>query len=725
MTGASMRDVWAMVWRRVLCAVAVTAFPLIGWAQTIAVQSGEHDGFTRLVLDIGAERDWRLERLADRQGSTPVVRLVLDPPVQGFDISRTFDLIPRSRLTDLVVRDGLELGLGCPCEIAAERFRDRYLVLDIRPGVLDVPWATPRAPARIAAPGPLPDTARLLLEARMGRNPGAPGTPPTLAEAPAPPRIDLEQAGQIMAEQLARAAAAGLLVASTDRPMTDADPRDPTVPSPPPAAEEDSFPDADADADELVLPLLPPLRAGTVLDLTMPQRIAVTAPRDPLGCMGTLLPLAEWSMGETLQDGLGPLRLNLFDERDQLIRDSVTQLARHYLAFGFGAEAEFWLSQIDAPPPVLLALARMLDDRPGPHFPPESDPASCSDDEVLWRYLDGSLPAEAIASQDAIRLQRAFSALPVLLFDHLAPRMLRMLHADGFANEARNLRDMLWRSGRLPQAVLLRVDRDLGLSQGDAVATRAALAEALGNSGGDPVSALVHAMAFDRETGMPVNTTHLEAGEALLRENGITPATTPLWQEVMLAHAATGDLEPVLALFGADGVAAADRDTALTALLAAALARQDTPAVFLLARLFGAEWQAEGSEAGRIRVAAIARLRDAGLTQAAEALRLGQRVLILPSDPAPAPAPEDVLRSAWHSGDWAGLDAMADGPHRAIALRMEGAVADEPQATDPERLVRDLPRLAQQLEDSRVLREEIGALLAAPSPALSPEGEVP
>ena len=155
---------------RALVPVAVAASALLAvmspqaLAQTVRVQSGEHAEFTRLVLDIGAGRSWQLDPLGD------TVRLRLDPPVDGFDISRVFDLIPRTRLAGLAVRDGLELTLACPCDIDASRYERRYLVLDIRP-------ATDAAlrDARRDAAARLPDMSRLLL----GQTPAlAPARPP-------------------------------------------------------------------------------------------------------------------------------------------------------------------------------------------------------------------------------------------------------------------------------------------------------------------------------------------------------------------------------------------------------------------------------------------------------------------------------------------------------------------------------------------------------------------
>jgi len=690
----------------IVCLLLVVVLPRAS-AQTIGVQSGEHADFTRLVLDIGSARSWRLEQEQD------VVRLVLDPPVDGFDIARVFDRIPRTRLAGLVARDGLALSLACACRIDAQRFRGRFLLLDIR----DAPPDAPDSARRLAAEQ-LPDTARLLLDARSGVPlPTAPSAQmpqaAALPSAPEPVDIDLEEAARIMAEQLSRAAAAGLLDASAGRPMSDADPVTQAGPIMPLATGAAESPEPDT-----VAPVFPPglpIRAETALDVALPLRLSALPPRDGLACTGGGMPLREWSMGGAVQEGLGALRLAVFDARDQLQRDAVLALARHYLSFGFGAEAGFWLSQIDGPPPELVALAGLVDDRPGPHFRPEPDPLLCSDEELLWRYLDRALTLADLTSEEAGRLQRATMALPEALFDHIAPRMARALQADGFVHEARHLRDMLWRSGRFPLDALTRLDRDLGLVLTDVQATRDALDMALRDAGGDAVAAMAHAMALERETGMPVAAPRLDAAEALLREHAIGPHTAQLWQEVMLAHAALGDLDRMLSLLSHEGMPAAERDAALTALFIDSLARQDTPALFMLARLFGSAWQAEGSQAGRARVAAIGHLQAAGLLEAAAALRLGQRVLILPARPEAGPDRQDDLSAAWQSGDWTRLGNLATGAHRAIADRMEGGPPDV-RPTDADRLAGDLPRLLERVADSRALRDEVSALLAAPRP---------
>ncbi|WP_439138819.1 hypothetical protein [Roseicyclus sp.] len=659
-------------------------------AQTIAVQSGEHQGFTRLVLDIGATRNWQLEG-GDRQ-----YRLVLDPPAAAFAIGRVFDLIPRSRLADLSIDDGLVLALACDCEIDASRYQQRYLLLDIRPA------ATGSPPETI-----LPDTARLLLPSSAL---DMDGFVPNVAARPEQAPIDLQEAGRLMAAQLARAAAAGLLQASEGRPMTDADPiaetRDGAAIDVPTSTIAENLGDP---------PLTtPPIRAETAFDRVMPTAISIAGPGDGSGCTGAPLDMREWSAGAVVFTGLGPLRAALFDERDQLQPTAVLALARHYLSFGFGAEAAFWLDQIDTPPRILHALAALVDDLPGPHFPPMPDALACGDEELLWRYLDGAFDPALLTGEEAGRLQRATASLPDALRDQIAPRIARALHRDGFDSAARNLRDMLWRGGRLSTGALLRLDRDLGIQNADPQATREALAMALRDAGGEGVAALAHAMAFDREAGMLQSVQHIAAAEAMLRESGIGPVTIPLWHELVLAHAATGDLDRMLVLLGAPQVASQDRDATLTALFGARLAVGDTPALFLLARTFGPVWHAEGSTAGRARVATIAHLRDLGLTGAAEALNAGQRMLILPADPLDT-APADALRMAWQEANWSRIAEEAAAPHREVAARvLNGQIENAP--LDAALLASDLPRLSSQLADSRALRAAVGALLAAPSP---------
>jgi hypothetical protein len=724
-------------WRALIAALSLV--PLLGIGigigpaagQVIGVQSGEHPGFSRLVLDIGTDRDWTLS------GSGRSRTLSLDPPVQGFALGTVFDLIPRTRLASLDNGVNLTLGLACECDVTAERYRDRYLILDIAPRPDPAPAATATAEvapapdaldrvARQAAAERLPDLTALLTRPGLPGDraagaiaPALPGPDATPRPGPVPPdgetrSVDMAEAARLMAEQLARAAASGLLEAAPARPLSDADPapRPARNPVQRPAQTGGRGPD-DAPPDMPPEPTLP-LRAATALDLLSVPPQAPVPPGPALACAGSWLPVADWSAGRSLTDGIATLRRALVDDRDRLNPETALALARHYLFHGFGAEAAHWLGQLEPPPADLLRIAAIVDGDDAPRFPPEPDPLACTDEELLWRYLGGGFDGLVPTPDQADRLQRATAALPAILRDQIGPRMARQLQADGFPHHARNLRDMLRRGDRIAPAALLALDLDLGLMSAGQPGLADALDRGLRDDAADPTGAMAQALAFARDSAAPVDPDRLVAAEALLRETGIGPQTATLWSETLLAQARAGDLDRMLTLLASAGdVPPPTREAALTDLIADRVAAGDTGALLVLARVHGASWTAQGSTAGRARTAAIAHLRDAGLGEAAALLRAGQPALILPARPAPDPDPGQALHRAWVLGDWPLVAAGAALPHAAIARRLADPSA--PPAPAAEGLP-DLPQLAARLADSRDLRAEIAALLAAPDP---------
>lgn len=683
-------------------------------AQIVDVRSGEHPGFSRLVLDIGADRDWTLA------GSGRTQVLTLDPPVAGFSTATVFDLIPRDRLAGLEAGETLTLSLACDCAVTAERYRDRYLILDIAVSETvaappaDPPPPTPEPATAQAASAGLPDLTELLTAAPPFPRPPRPaGAPP---QDPAPPPVDMAEAARLMSEQLARAAASGLLLAAPGRPLSDADPSDPP-PAPEAAAPSPSAPTPPQEVTPRPDPGLP-LRAATALDLVRvaPGLEALTGPA--LACPGDPLPLRDWSRGLGLAHDLGLLRQGVFDARDRLDPEGVLTLARHYLYHGFGAEAAHWLTQLEDPPLDLLAIAAIVDDTEGPAFQPAADPLGCSDDHLLWRYLGDALGDLAPSDELADRVQRAAAALPAILRDQIAPRVARRLLADGFPGQARNLRDMLERGGRLPDVQMLALDLDLGFAAGGDPDVTTAIDRALRDDAADPAGLMAQALRFGRETGAPADPLRLDAAEALLRENGIAASTAALWSEVLLARAAEGRIDRALSLLSAAGALPHPaRQEALTSLVADRVAAGDSAALLVLARSHGAQWQATGSEAGRARVAAMAQLRALGLTEAAGALAAGQPMLILPARPADRPEPQEALQTAWVLGEWSRVAEQAQAPHAALARRLQDAEAPTVLAPDAPP---DLSRLVARLADSRALRDEIAALLASPDPRVAP-----
>src|SRR6056297_396549 len=99
---------------RILMTVLLLLLPVGTAAQAVAVRSGAHEGFTRLVLDMPRRVDWRLE---PRDGGASIS--FAGPPL-SLDLDGVFERISRDRLRAVSVVDGrLELEFACACETRA------------------------------------------------------------------------------------------------------------------------------------------------------------------------------------------------------------------------------------------------------------------------------------------------------------------------------------------------------------------------------------------------------------------------------------------------------------------------------------------------------------------------------------------------------------------------------------------------------------------------------
>lgn len=123
-----------MIWRALAITATVLASLLVSGearAQTIVARSGEHDGFSRLVMRLPNGADWSLTQ----SGRSAILNIGARDIV--YDTSRVFNLIPRDRLQAIgqaAPGQPLRMDLGCNCEIRSYVQRDGYLVIDIRDG---------------------------------------------------------------------------------------------------------------------------------------------------------------------------------------------------------------------------------------------------------------------------------------------------------------------------------------------------------------------------------------------------------------------------------------------------------------------------------------------------------------------------------------------------------------------------------------------------------------
>ncbi|MGA0539498.1 hypothetical protein [Neotabrizicola sp. VNH66] len=500
---------------RLLIALCLLASP--AWAEVARVTGGEHADFTRLVIQSPGLGNWRFGRV------TEGYELQAAAAVTGYDLSRAFDRIPRSRVSGLwrVPASGrLHLALACDCHAIAFEFRPGMVVVDVRPGPAPAgsgfempldPQTSPRAPAA-------PRMAEYdWLAARLEET-GAPDQ--------GPPTLDPATAGALrdaLLRELSEGVAEGI-VRPAERP-----------------------PEAPAAEDRPV--------AGLRITLgDLPGMIAATpgTPPAPVTAEGaTCLPDTALNLGSWLAPGppaasLGLVRHDLLAEFDAPVTANILRSAKAQIALGFGAEARQTLALMEAAIPevaVLRTFSYLVDLDP----PPENAFArmeSCDSAAALWAGLALALsgaPAPERINDKAIT--RAFAALPPHLRTHLGPVLVDFALSRGKTEAARRLRDAILRApvDAPAETALTEARYQLGTGEAEEAARTARKAmEAGGTTAAEAAVTLAEA-AFRGNRKVPAT---LPADlAAYLGEARGTAREAPLRRALVLALAMTGDAE--------------------------------------------------------------------------------------------------------------------------------------------------------------------------------------
>ncbi|TBX28475.1 hypothetical protein [Nioella sediminis] len=541
-------------------------------AQGIRVQSGDHDGFTRLVAAIGPDRDWQITR----DGRD--LHIAFSPAVPGFDLSGVYTLITRDRVAGLQVEDGLMLELGCDCTVEISRFQGRYAVIDIT----DTPYQPPAEPEP-PVDLPVPDTAH---------DPPPALTPlaePVAEPDPLAPTFDMEEAAAIMAEQLARAAAAGLLDAAPAEPLSAADPVSRPQPRPqvaesepesatPQGAGQEDRPETPDPHPEPAPQATPPIVAATAYDLNTglwPDRLIASAPVDCLAAPAR--PIADWRGELSFLNALGRVRAFLYDDRGSLQDDAALELAELYLVHGFGAEALFWLNERGAAPGFQRALAQYLEHGAAEQFGSFAEHELCPEALTLWLFLTDTDTPRPDAETRLEILARYFE-LPTPLRDIVGPDLARAFLAADDEGAALEIREALVRGGRVSAQDMAFLDAAL---PGSPAPPAAALIPAnAGSTRADP--ALTLRLMSQIETQGAARSTDLVAADALIRETAPTLSEEGLRHAAALGHALAGNIDAALSHLALNGQRDAEAIRPVFADILTALMDLDRTAPLLL-----------------------------------------------------------------------------------------------------------------------------------------------
>ncbi len=418
-------------------------FPVFADAAPLRVQTGEHASFTRVVIGIPPDIEWRLGR-AD-QGYT--LRLPTD---DGFVLAQFFDLIPRDRITAVDQdpnRGELRLRVECLCHARATVYRSQYLVIDIHDGPAPaaspfelalpdeqsfvvgenlanqqtvsyqftpdpvLPVITPRIPVT----GSATNGEEAAKTERSATDPNAPSTQVQDTDDA------LEMIAQTLSSSLGRAMTAGLL--QEEAPFGRAETEGANQADPRIALKESPFPGLNARTS---------VDPGAVSDAALPQtQVGKTCLPD------SSFDIASWGNESPPYLQLRQTRNALTNPADEFQDGALLVLARLYVFLGFGREAlqTLDLEDVLSRDRVLLrAVAQLIEDEPVSQdlF---AGQVSCPSRVALWALLaQPTGPTDAKVDRTAVIT--AYQALPTYVQEQIAPRLTEALLAIGAQDAA-------------------------------------------------------------------------------------------------------------------------------------------------------------------------------------------------------------------------------------------------------------------------------------------------
>ncbi|MDX8352880.1 hypothetical protein [Cognatiyoonia sp. IB215182] len=434
---------------RHLIIVFALIFPIQAAAQQANVQTGEHLDFTRVVVDIPPGADWQLGRNAEGY-------LLQVPGVAGYDLTRFFDLIPRTRIRDAQIGaepDQLQLVVDCLCYVDAFVDRADILVIDLKSGqapqnaAFEAPFAPePPSDPIAAAPPQYPiDPNRLLpvvfppdppsanavslsavpqatsvettIRSESNLNVGGQieQIDPDQSELSSEQSADLEALAQSITESLARGLSQGVLIPDLD-------------------------PQGEADPNASMQNIMPPgveTRSGIDLAAVPPDPRVARTQEGQVCPPDAFFDVSAWGEDLPFAEQLGQLRGELVGEFDRFDEEAVLAKARLFVHFGFGREAIHTLALDGAMSQerrFLVGLAQIIDDDPT-SLGLFDRLVSCQANVALWALLAAG--NDGLDGQvDPSSVLRAFKALPLHLQSHLGPRLSERFLAIGDEDSA-------------------------------------------------------------------------------------------------------------------------------------------------------------------------------------------------------------------------------------------------------------------------------------------------
>jgi hypothetical protein len=493
-------------------------------AQTVVVRSGEHEGFTRLVVSWQNSEPWRLYRTPEGYN------LVLDGKDVQFDLTEAFRRISNQRIADMVAKDEtLHLVLSCECFAAPFALQAGVLVLDIKDGTapigsvfeLDHEGRSIRkqtirhvAPHQIATSA---DTARqqLPIEAisaitQASRLYHGKAVPNAFMADPSLGGVRNE-----LLMQISKGAAAGVVETVVKMP-------NPTKPD---------------NGTALNSNMRVQREMGVLAGTLRPNQDEMTAAGNV--CIpNEHLNIGDWAEPTNVVSEFADNTTGLVGEFDHPEVYAIDRAMRYYLALGFGAEMRQLTSAFKASPAeraMLEALSFIVDIE----LPPESAFAgmeNCDTNAAIWAVLEKQ-ELKQLGHIAIPAVLRAFSALPIHLRRQLGPGLAERFLAAKDYSTAASVRDAINRTAQEQEPPQAMLDARLQLTNGDLLAGENQLSQLAGTSSPTGIAATITLIQTQVESGQEVSPTLTITAEAQLQEAQGGTSEANLREALALAYA--------------------------------------------------------------------------------------------------------------------------------------------------------------------------------------------
>jgi hypothetical protein len=600
--------------RLVLCfwlLLATQAF-----AAPILVKTGEHNGFTRLVVDYGRPVQWQVGRSEDGY----VLRVDGAPP--EYDFSQSFKIIGTSRLVALGqdARNGdLRIGVACRCFAIPFEFRDGIIVVDLRDGpppkgssfeaALPEPGLSKPAPPPVetsqqlpAATSPYDWTTRAIAQAT-----GKPEPTPEMSAAQA----ETQQAGldslrETLVGQLGRGASQGII----ELAMPKADSPEPEAAAKAGHGSEDQVIEPAAAAQAEFASARSGLGELPSISITsgMPEH-------DNLGAKGEScvaaedLDFAAWRGEGEVADQMQRATQNLIGEFDRPNPEALTAAIRFYLSIGFGAEAKQVMRAFpsDLPQvPLWQVLANLVDGLPD-HSGLLAGQMGCDTPAALWAILaNPAVEKGDLVNSGAAYL--AFSSLPIDLRRNLGGALADRFLAMGDEDTATRVRDAILRAPGVAGPNVTLMDAAIDMHSGQPAVAEQKLQAVVDDPGPSATDATIALIEAKVAQNLPVERDLVTVLAAMVKERDATPDAAQARRALILAQAASGDF--------ATAFKAADHQADLMPILWRLLARLGDDNALLTQAVLDPSAETPKAET-QTQLAIAARLADLGMAEAA------------------------------------------------------------------------------------------------------------